>query len=284
MKQSLALIKSSLVGIYPSGEVDGFIRLIFEELCGYTLTDILLRRDEVLPPDKQQTVVRIVERLVQHEPIQYILGVAHWRDLRLTVGEGVLIPRPETAEIVTRIIEENGPISGRVADLCTGSGCIAIALAKAWPHARVEGWDISQQALRYASLNATNNAATVQWRECDILAYEPVDSPRYEVMVSNPPYVLERERAEMDENVLRYEPHTALFVPDNDPLKFYRAIARIAQRELLPSGRLYFEINETQGVACCRMLEDEGFDSIGVVDDYAGKARMVKAVKGDAKQ
>lgn len=279
MKQSLNMIRSSLAALYPAGEIEGFIRLIFEELCGYTLTDLLLRREEVLPDALKEQIATIVQRLKRCEPIQYVLGVAHWDGMRMQVGEGVLIPRPETAEIVSHIRAENLLPGGRVVDVCTGSGCIAIALAKAWPEAQVEGWDISPIALQYAARNARANGADVTWRECDVLAYKPGNEPRYDIIVSNPPYILDSERESMDANVLEYEPHLALFVPDDDPLRFYRAVARMAQCELRPGGKLYFEINATQGESCCMMLVAMGFADVCVVKDFMGNDRMVKAVK-----
>lgn len=279
MKQAIDLIKTSLSAIYPAGEIDGFIRLIFDRLCGYSVTDMLLNRDMILAPELRQEMALIVERLQRCEPIQYILGQAYFGNLTMRVGKGVLIPRPETAEIVQRIVNECGAVEGRVADLCTGSGCIAIALAQAWPQAQVEGWDISAEALAYARSNALDNHVQVQWHERDVLAYEPVDEPRYAVIVSNPPYILDSERVTMDNNVLMYEPHNALFVPDSNPLLFYRAIAEMAWRELLPEGVLYFEINSLMGEACVEMMQACGFEKVELYEDYRGAHRMIKGVK-----
>ncbi len=279
MQQALDLIRSSLKDIYPQGEIEGFIRLIFDQLCGFSTTDLLLRRDEKLLPEMRQKFESIVERLKSHEPIQYILGSAYFGDLQLSVGKGVLIPRPETSEMVARIIAEHADVQGRVADFCTGSGCIAIALARAWQGAEVEGWDVSQEALAYARKNAVMNNVAVEWRECDILAYKPADEPRYEVIVSNPPYVLDSERADMDKNVLSYEPHLALFVPDDDPLRFYKAIADVAWHELVASGTLYFEINRCMGNECRKMLCDMGFVSVELFPDFMGCDRVIRAVK-----
>lgn len=279
MQQALDFIRNSLVDYYPKGEIEGFIRLIFDELCGFSMTDLLLKRDTQLPAETQAAIISIVERLKLHEPIQYILGSVEWNGMRLSVGPGVLIPRPETAEIVRRIVAEKDRVRGCVADVCTGSGCIAIALAQAWPEAKVEGWDISPDALKYARKNAQENKVDVMWHQRDVLLYTPEDKPRYEVMVSNPPYILDSERSDMDDNVLCYEPHNALFVSDNDPLLFYRVIAHIALCELLPGGVLYFEINSSMHDACCRLLQAMGFDNVQVFEDYRGMYRMVRAVK-----
>lgn len=279
MQQALDLIRTSLKGIYPQGEIEGFIRLIFDYLCNFSTTDLLLRRDEKLLPETQQKIESIVERLKLREPIQYILGRAYFGDVQLVVGEGVLIPRPETAEMVARIIAEHGNVQGRVVDFCTGSGCIAIALARAWSHAKVEGWDVSQKALAYARQNATKSQVNIAWRECDLLAYKPCNEPRYEVIVSNPPYVLDSERADMDDNVLKYEPHLALFVPDDDPLLFYRVIADIAWCELVSGGVLYFEINSRMGDECKKMLQNKGFVSVELHKDFMECNRVIKATK-----
>ena len=279
MQKALNLIRHSLSDIYPQGEIEGFIRLIFDALCGYSTTDLLLNRHTELPVSVTQQVVSIVNRLRQHEPIQYILGNAYFGDLRMAVGPGVLIPRPETAEIVQRIIARQGDVSGRVVDFCTGSGCIAIALALAWKNAQVEGWDVSQEALSYAHRNATSHAVNVEWRECNLLHYTSVNEPRYKVIVSNPPYIMEQEQSQMDDNVLQYEPHVALFVADNDPLLFYRTVADIAVKELLPGGVLYFEINRLMGDACRKMLLEKGFVQVELFRDYLGADRMISCVK-----
>lgn len=279
VQQAIRFIRTSLVGAYPAGEVEGFIRLIFEEVCGYTTTQLLLNRDTSLSPDEVVKIEDIVARLFRYEPIQYILGSAYFGDLRMAVGPGVLIPRPETAEIVQRIIATQGEVCGRVADLCTGSGCIAVALSLAWKQAQVEGWDISPEALFYARRNAKEHGVEIDWRECDVLGYKPSGEPRYDVMVSNPPYIMECERAEMDDNVLQYEPHTALFVADNEPLLFYEAIADIAMSELRPGGALYFEINRSMGSACCEMLCKKGFAEVEVFKDFLEADRMVRCVK-----
>ena len=279
VQQAIRLMRTSLAETYPAGEVEGFIRLVFEELCGYTTTQLLLNRDAKLSPDVVARIEDIIERLLKNEPIQYILGSAYFGALRMAVGPGVLIPRPETAEIVERIISMHGDVCGRVADLCTGSGCIAISLALAWRNAQVEGWDISPEALSYARCNGVAHGVEVAWRECDVLHHPVIDEPCYEVMVSNPPYIMERERADMDNNVLQYEPHTALFVADDEPLLFYSAIADIALRQLLPGGVLYFEINRCMGAACCEMLRDKGFEQVEVFKDFMEADRMVRCVK-----
>lgn len=279
MQGTLNLIRNSLRGFYSAGEIEGFIRLIFDDLCGFTTVQILLCKDTTLSPDIRQKVESIVERLKQHEPIQYILGNAYFCGRRFFVGKGVLIPRPETGEMVQRIIAGQPSGQVRIADYCTGSGCIAITFAAAFPDATIEGWDISETALDYARRNAVSNNVKVQFGLRDVLAYKPSCQPSYDLIVSNPPYVLEKERKEMDDNVLLYEPPVALFVPNHDPLLFYKAITAIAQTELLPGGTLYFEINSSMGEECRNLLNEAGFKKITIYKDFSGLDRVIKAEK-----
>ncbi len=279
MRQTLDFIRKTLQETYPQGEIESFIRIIFEHLCGYTTTQLILCRDKILAPEVTLRIHNIVERLLRKEPIQYILGSTYFGEIKLEVGTGVLIPRPETAELVQIIIKNHPLIEGDVADICTGSGCIAIALAQAWKNAHIEGWDISSKALKYAQQNSRNNNTNIHWIQRDVLTYNPICTPHYSIIVSNPPYVLDSERQNIDDNVLLYEPHEALFVPDNEALLFYNAIALIAQHELLPSGTLYFEINTRMGEACRRMLTEKHFTHIEVIQDFTGRDRFIKASK-----
>lgn len=219
----------------------------------------------------------IVEGLCRQEPIQYLLGEAYFHGLTFRVTPAVLIPRPETAELVDRVTADCRALpSPRILDVGTGSGCIALSLAKALPGARVTGLDCSREALEVAASNARLLGIDLTLREADILREEP---PRetLEVIVSNPPYVLEREKATMEANVLEHEPHIALFVPDEDPLRFYRAITRYARQALCPGGRLYFEINPLCREGMVELLRESGFREIEVMMDYCGKARFTIA-------
>jgi release factor glutamine methyltransferase len=169
-----------------------------------------------------------------------------------------------------------------VADFCTGSGCIAVSLAKAWNDARVEGWDVSPQALAYARRNGINHDVCIEWRECDLLQYVPHDEPRYEVMVSNPPYILQSEAEEMERTVTEWEPHMALFVPDDDALRFYRAIAEWGMTEALkPGGSIYVEINQALGKETVALFENYGYKEVTLRKDIYGNDRMVKGVKSE---
>lgn len=281
MRQSIDLLRHKLGGIYPPGEITGFSRMIFEALCNYTPTDILLHKDTILSEDIHRKIEGIVERLSRQEPIQYILGFADFCGYRFDVAPGVLIPRPETAELVDRIIRENSGKQYRIADLGTGSGCIAIALALALPLSRVEAWDFSLAALRIAERNASNLNARVSFVHRDILQDYASGLPgeSLDIIVSNPPYIRECEQAAMSDNVLAYEPHEALFVPDEKPLLFYEKIARDGMRLLSPGGKLYFEINETQGENCADMLKSTGYEQVEIIEDLYRKNRFTSAIK-----
>ena len=257
MQQSIDLLRHKLSGLYPAGEITGITRMIFEALCNYSPTDILLHKDTILSEDMHLKIESIARRLVRQEPIQYILGYTDFCGYRFDVAPGVLIPRPETGELVTRVIRENGDTPLRIADLGTGSGCIAVTLALALPLCRVEAWDISADALRIAQRNAQKHNAPVNFIQRDILLYTvtEAEAESLDIIVSNPPYIRQSEQAAMCENVLGYEPHEALFVPDESPLLFYEKIARDGIQLLTPGGKLYFEINETQGANCARMLD-----------------------------
>lgn len=281
MQQSIDLLRHKLEGVYPPGEITGFIRLIFEALCNYTPTDILLRKDTILSEDMHRKIEEIAERLVRQEPIQYILGYAWFCDHRFEVAPGALIPRPETEELVRLIIAENHGRPLHIADLGTGSGCIAVTLARELPLSQVEAWELSPAALAVARRNADKQQVTIDFHERDILRYNLSQIPAgsLDLIVSNPPYVLQSERKTMSGNVLDYEPHEALFVPDDTPLLFYDKIARDGLTLLSPGGRLYFEINETQGENCARMLQGYGYKQTRIIKDLYNKDRFASAVK-----
>ena len=244
MEQSIRRIQSSLQDIYPAGEIKALTRIILEEVCQYSLTDILLHKSSILSTSKHQEIETILQRLKRNEPIQYILGHTKFYGININVAPGVLIPRPETEELVELILKENEKLKGNILDIGTGSGCIALVLAKFLPESRVEGWDISVEALNIATQNARQNSIEAFFLQKDILNLNTSEiSRQYDLIVSNPPYICEREKKEMDRNVLDYEPHLALFVEDSDPLLFYRKIAEAGKSILKPGKRLYFEIN-----------------------------------------
>lgn len=278
MKAGIASIRKELAGIYSAGEIESFIFLIFERLKGYTRTQFLLAREETLSPEEMLLIGQIVARLKNHEPIQYILGETEFYGLPFYSVPGVLIPRPETEELVQWIIQENQLAAPAILDIGTGTGCIAISLAKNIPHATVLACDVSPICVETARRNARMNLANCTVIEYDILNNSPEYTfPELNVIVSNPPYVREAEKSVMEKNVLEFEPALALFVTDDEPLLFYKHIADFAIVHLKPGGRLYFEINEAFGNACSEMLREKGFSGIKLKKDINGKDRMIGA-------
>jgi len=276
MKAGIASIRKELAGIYAKGEIESLIFLIFEKLKGYSRTQFLIANDEQLNDDDQNEIGKIIARLKNHEPIQYILGMTEFYSLTFYAVPGVLIPRPETEELVQWIIQENKNLKPSILDIGTGTGCIAISLQKNIPQSNVLACDISPVCLETASQNSELNSADVSVFQYDILNDNPETSfPDLDIIVSNPPYIRELEKSLMEKNVLEYEPELALFVADEKPLIFYERIADFSRIHLKNSGRLYFEINEAFGHECCNMLQEKGFSEIVLKKDINGKDRMI---------
>jgi release factor glutamine methyltransferase len=276
MKAGIATIRKELAEIYSTHEIESLIFLIFENLKGYSRTQFLLAKEEILSPEDQSAIARIVLRLKNHEPIQYILGETVFYELPFYTVPGVLIPRPETEELVQWIIQENQLAKPNILDIGTGTGCIAISLRKNIPQSTVFACDISPVCIETSLRNARRNAIEVSVFEYDILHNIPeISLPEFDIIVSNPPYVKESERLMMEQNVLNFEPDLALFVPDNDPLIFYSKIADFASIYLKNGGFLYFEINEAFGKECSEMLQEKGFSEIIITKDIHGKDRMI---------
>ena len=278
MKKALAKIHQQLDALYPSGELRELIRWIMEEVAGIPPYRLLLL-DDVLTDKQRLQIEVIVDRLAKKEPIQYILGETTFCGLPFHVSRDVLIPRPETEQLVRLIVNDfSSCLSPRILDIGTGSGCIAISLASLLPASCVTALDISSSALRVAADNATLNHVSVSWTCVDIFSSEAESClEQYDCIVSNPPYIMEHEQLEMDASVLDYEPHKALFVPDTDPLLFYRRIVQLAKSHLMADGWLYFEINEQCGDAMLELLDSGGFSQTTIIKDYFGKDRMLKA-------
>lgn len=258
--------------------------MIWCDLLGMDALDIYLGKDINLSESKRHELENILQRLRKNEPIQYIRGVANFLSRPFYVAPGVLIPRPETEELVELIIHENELDAPRILDVGTGSGCIAVSLSLDIPHARVTAWDVSDEALDIARRNKEALNAAVSFEKRDVFA----DADRleksgvqeaFEVIVSNPPYVTESEKEAMEPNVLDWEPGLALFVPDNDPLRFYRRIAVLGRTLLTPGGKLYFEINRRYGVQTVSMLADLGYRNPRVIKDISGNDRIVTVYK-----
>lgn len=269
MKQQIDYIISELRGFYPEEELRELAYWILEESTGMTRTEILFGCKDTKKNVYAQEIEVILQKLRAHEPIQYVFGHTEWMGLDLRVTPATLIPRPETAELVEWVLhvaDKNKPL--RVLDIGTGSGCIAIALKKAAPNWQVTGLDISHEALDVAKENAERNNVAIHWQQADILSLCPL--PMVDVIVSNPPYICEKEKVDMQARVLDYEPARALFVPDNDPLLFYRKIASLKGAPIL-----FFEINEAYGEQVCSMLRTIGYTNVELKKDMYGKTRMV---------
>ena len=310
----------SLTPLYDAGEAQAIVRTVLDVKYGMTLTDIICGKVNEISADEERKLEEIIIRLQKGEPVQYVLGEADFAGRTFHVEPGVLIPRPETAELCQWIEkdfagkstvspkdspEESSKDSPevspqatddarRILDICTGSGCIAITLGLNIPNSEVTGWDISEDALRIAQGNVEMmEAGNVRIEHQDALALpkaantteisdsEPDSSPSkdWDLIVSNPPYICEKEKADMEKNVLEHEPSLALFVPDEDPLKFYRAIAEYASSTLKSGGALYFEINPIYEKETREMLLKLDFKDIETKEDAFGKKRMMRAIK-----
>lgn len=255
------------------------MRLAFHALYGWDTTQYILRSDREASADMQQRFHSLLERLKTREPIQYILGQADFYGMIFKVAPGVLIPRPETAQLVDWIVDSLGDRKDlRVLDVGTGSGCIAISLARHLPFAVVDAIDINPEAIRLARENASQLKVSIRLIHDDIFAFSPQPNS-YDIIVGNPPYIADKERAEMDKNVLDYEPHNALFVPDSDPLKFYRRIAEVAAEALAPQGWLYFEINPLYASELKDMLSRDDWQNIELQKDIHDRLRFLRAQK-----
>ncbi len=265
-----------LARIYGEGEAKAIARMVFEVRYGLTLADLLMGRDADVPQDELE---QIALRLEHQEPVQYVLGKADFCGRTFLVNSHVLIPRPETEELCRWITDAHAKqTAATLLDIGTGSGCIAITLAAALPNGQVSAWDISAEALEVARTNANSASVHVSFLQQDALN-PPPDLHRWDLIVSNPPYICHQESVSMSQNVIAYEPHTALFVPDDDPLLFYRTIARYAADALKTGGWLYFEINPLYADELKEMLHVMAYRHVEVKDDLYRKQRMIRAQK-----
>lgn len=267
-----------LAPVYDASESRWIMRITLEHLKGWSQTDFLLKSDTEADTPLTDRIDAIISRLLRHEPIQYILGSTYWHGLTLKVTPAVLIPREETSELVDLIERDfNAKSDLRVLDICTGSGCIAIALARSLPFAHVTGTDISADALAVARDNASACKVKVDFTIEDALRPSALAAGTFDIIVSNPPYIGQSEDALMDANVLDYEPHSALFVPDDNPLLFYKSISANAMRLGKPGCRLYLEINPLHARQLCETLAQDGWADVQLIKDIHGKNRFVTA-------
>lgn len=276
MKELLAHIDDALGSRYDAQELDTIKRALCTELLGVSALAFYTKEPLAPSSERDNLLKSALDRLCNGEPLQYVVGSTPFCGLTFKVDSRVLIPRPETAELVEWVALDAGS-SGSLLDVGTGSGCIAISLAHRLPKWKVQGWDISDDAIEVARENSRLNGTDVEFRKADILNAPDVDQ-RFDVIVSNPPYVLESEKDQMEDTVLEYEPHLALFVSDHDPLLFYRAIAEFGHKVLNPGGRLCFEINPLKVDDLKEMFTNAGYHGIEVRRDIFGKQRMIKAI------
>lgn len=272
-------LRKELTPVVGPGEATSMARLIFHSLKGWDTTDLVVHAPDNLSPFILERIDEIISRLKKGEPLQYILSEGRFYGMTLEVGPPTLIPRQETEELVEMIIREaDGKPDLRVLDIGTGSGAIALALSRQLRFPEVTAIDISGEALEIARRNAARLHADVNFIQADIFRWEP-EPDAYDIIVSNPPYICEKEKAKMESNVLDHEPHTALFVPNDDPLLFYRRITDISKRGLTGGGRLYFEINPLYARLLAKETEQAGFTDVRLLEDISHKLRFLSAVR-----
>ncbi|MDD3319896.1 MAG: peptide chain release factor N(5)-glutamine methyltransferase [Paludibacter sp.] len=278
MQNTFYKIQSELQGLYPETEIRNFSYLIIEKITKFSKAEIVVNKNTLFSDEQSQFVENFILRLKKFEPIQYILGETEFYGLPFKVNESVLIPRPETEELVYWIKTENTDNETKsILDIGTGSGCIAISLKHIFPKVDVSAYDISEKALETAKINAELNNVNIRFSTIDML--NPISTnEKWDIIVSNPPYVPEKEKSEIQPNVLNHEPHLALFVPDNDPLLFYRQIALFAKKQLNNKGKLYFEIHRDTAKDAVKLLSEMGFVNIELRKDISGNDRMIRAI------
>jgi release factor glutamine methyltransferase len=276
------LYHQELGELYPKEEIDSFFYRLIGHYLNLQKFTLVMQPNFVVSKAEEAPLFAALQRLKEEEPVQHITGAAYFRDLELKITKDTLIPRPETEELVSWVIADSDVAQPqRILDIGTGSGCIAISLAQELPNAKVTAVDISKEALLIAKENAINNKVNVTFKQFDVLSgnfTNELQGP-WDVIVSNPPYVRELEKKEIQKNVKEYEPATALFVSDNDPLIFYREIALKAKTYLKPKGRLYFEINQYLAEETKALVAANSFEQVELKRDIFGNFRMLKGIK-----
>jgi release factor glutamine methyltransferase len=276
VKEASGLIAQALKDLYSPEEITSIIDIIFKHLMNFKKFEVILHLDTLVPDAIKTQIYNIIQQLKRNKPIQYILGSTEFYGLPFFIDEAVLIPRPETEELVYWIVNDYRGTKPRIIDIGAGSGCIAIALAKLLPEAVVHAADVSEKALENAHRNASLNKVSVEFHQLDILSEQLPNFDPFDIIVSNPPYVTMSQKEQIEANVLDYEPHLALFVPENDPLIFYRAIGKFARERLKNNGNLYFEINEDMPDETAACMEQLKF-RVELKKDMHNKKRMLKA-------
>jgi len=265
--------------IYQEPEIRALSNITIKTVIGISRLHSLYMQEQKVSGNQAERIIEICKELKTGKPIQYIIGETIFYDCIIRVDSSTLIPRPETEELVDLIIKENRSFRGSIIDVGTGSGCIAIALAANLPDSSVTGLDISREAISKAQENALLNHVDVSFICSDIFNFDFFPDSRADIIVSNPPYVRNSEKKLINRNVIGFEPHTALFVPDNDPLVFYKAILKEAEKILAPGGKLYFEINEAMGKSMGKLMESFGYSKIKIVADINNKERIINGTR-----
>lgn len=272
-------IKKELSGYYPDTETSAIAKSLLTDVFGLSALDLYAGKDNDFSSENLDRLNDILLRLKSYEPLQYIIGETYFYGLRFMVSPSVLIPRPETAELIDWIVSDYKDVPEvKILDIGTGSGCIPISLATVMDKPGVSAWDISEEALNVARKNSEINNVVVNFERVDVLG-EDIPDIKTDIIVSNPPYIGEGEKPEMEKNVLDWEPELALFVPDDDPLVFYRRIAMLGLDILKENGSLYFEINQKYGCETLDMLDLMGYKNVELRKDMSGNDRMIKAIR-----
>ena len=271
------LFKSKLISKVDKNEIDEFFFWLIDHYCNYGRIEYILNPNFKISKTQQENLTNSIDSLLKDMPIQYVIGETNFMDLIFKLNKSVLIPRPETEELVNWIINDEHK-NKTILDIGTGSGCIAISLSKNLKNCKVTGWDINEDIIKIANHNAILNNVNVLFELSDITKPLIIDH-KYDLIVSNPPYITHKEKKFISNNVKYFEPHTALFVEDHDPLFFYENISAFANSNLKSNGFLYIEINENFSKEVIKLLKDKGFYDIKLKKDFRLKNRMIKAVK-----
>lgn len=276
-----AFVKHTLSGLYDKGEANALLKNLLQERMSMSFFDLAAIDNNVLGAKQEEQLLSDLNRLKSGEPLQYILGYTWFNEMKILVDKNVLIPRPETEELISFILDQQFSPNAVMLDLCSGSGCIALSLKSAFPNASVLGFDVSFEALKVAEYNSEALDLRVNWMQWDIMnencPYSFDKAP--ELIVSNPPYIAMSEFDEMHKNVTAFEPHIALFVSDTDPLIFYTIISKFARKNLSDGGRLWFEVNQKHAVNVAEIMEQNDFDDVRIYRDFSSNDRFVSGVK-----
>lgn len=278
MENAKQKIRQSLLSVYPENEIRSISRLLLSDITGWNFTELITNKNSVFSENQMKLIDFYLEKLKNHVPVQYVLGKTEFFGLPFLVNPDVLIPRPETEELVDLILNDIKNKDVSILDFGTGSGCIPVSLKYNHSSCLLHACDVSIKALKMAKKNADLNKVVVTFFQFDILKDQKLNQ-KYDVFVSNPPYIPQKEVMSMNAHVVEYEPHLALFVPDQDPLLFYEKIAQIGKKYLRPGGKLYFEIHRSFGADCLQMLQNKGYVEITLKKDMSGNDRMIRAIK-----